>query len=153
MTQEERYDRRTTVNFRGHSFPPFIFFPYHFIGSSAARGILSGIILISYIPLVADGGINSPVDIAVALALGADSVMMNNFFARFTESSGKLLKVNGEHVKATLSIAGVSNIWELHVNAVLELQTITALEAVHIHDMTVLTNGGREFSETGHAGS
>lgn len=52
-----------------------------------------------YIPLIADGGISSPADIAVAIALGADSVMMGNFFARFTESAGDFLTVNGEHVK------------------------------------------------------
>ncbi|MBN1665158.1 MAG: IMP dehydrogenase [Deltaproteobacteria bacterium] len=141
----------------------------------------------TYIPLIADGGINSPIDIAVALALGADSVMMGNFFARFAESPGKLVKAGGKYVKeywmegsrkafnlrryhqsaatffeegvvgyvpyegsifdaipvagqrlkATLSTAGVSNIRELHENAVLELQTITAREAGGIHDMTV----------------
>jgi IMP dehydrogenase len=52
-----------------------------------------------YIPLIADGGIISPADIAVALALGADSVMMGNFFARFSESPGELLYINGEYVK------------------------------------------------------
>ena len=52
-----------------------------------------------YIPLIADGGVNTPADIAVALALGADSVMMGNFFARFTESPGELLEISGEYVK------------------------------------------------------
>jgi len=52
-----------------------------------------------YIPMIADGGINSPADIAIALALGADSVMMGNFFARFAESPGKLMEISGEYVK------------------------------------------------------
>ncbi len=53
-----------------------------------------------YVPLVADGGISSPADMSVALALGADSLMMGNFFARFTESAGNLVRnAAGEIVK------------------------------------------------------
>ncbi|MFC1820897.1 IMP dehydrogenase [Thermodesulfobacteriota bacterium] len=52
-----------------------------------------------YIPIIADGGINSPSDIAIALAMGADSVMMGNFFARFTESPGRSHNIDGKIVK------------------------------------------------------
>ena len=53
-----------------------------------------------YIPLIADGGITSPADMSVALALGADALMMGNFFARYTESSGNLVRnAAGEIVK------------------------------------------------------
>jgi IMP dehydrogenase len=148
-----------------------------------------------YIPLIADGGINSPADIAVALALGADTVMMGNFFARFSESPGKVLKINGDYVKeywmeasnkarnyrryhqsaatffeegvsgyvpyegsifdsipfarqrlkATLSTAGAANIQALHQNAVLELQTLSALEDGRVHDMIMLSHGETTF--------
>ena len=53
----------------------------------------------SYIPIIADGGISSPAEIAVALALGADAVMMGNFFARCAESPGKVENRNGRPVK------------------------------------------------------
>jgi len=52
-----------------------------------------------YIPVIADGSISIPAEIAVALALGADAVMMGNFFARFTESPGQVKHINGQRVK------------------------------------------------------
>ena len=52
-----------------------------------------------YIPLIADGGINSPADIAIALAMGANTVMMGNFFARFSESPGRTHTIDGKMVK------------------------------------------------------
>jgi IMP dehydrogenase len=46
----------------------------------------------TYIPLIADGGITSPAEIAVALALGSDAVMLGNLLARHTESPGQLVR-------------------------------------------------------------
>jgi len=43
-----------------------------------------------YLPIISDGSIANAGQIMVALALGADSVMMGRFFAQFTESAGSL---------------------------------------------------------------
>ena len=54
----------------------------------------------TYIPLIADGGITNPAEMSVALAIGADAIMMGNFFARYTESAGNLVRnAGGEVVK------------------------------------------------------
>ncbi len=54
----------------------------------------------AYLPLIADGGISSPAEMSVALALGANALMMGNFFARYTESAGNLMRnAAGEIVK------------------------------------------------------
>jgi IMP dehydrogenase len=53
-----------------------------------------------YIPLIADGGLASPAEMVIALALGADALMMGNFLARYTESPGQVLRnAAGESVK------------------------------------------------------
>ncbi|NKB66991.1 MAG: CBS domain-containing protein [Candidatus Latescibacteria bacterium] len=53
-----------------------------------------------YIPIIADGGISGPGEMGVALALGANALMMGNFFARYTESEGNLVRnAAGEIVK------------------------------------------------------
>ena len=53
-----------------------------------------------YLPLIADGGISTTAEMSVALALGADALMMGNFFARYTESEGNLVRnAAGEIVK------------------------------------------------------
>jgi len=52
-----------------------------------------------YIPICSDGGIVHDYHISLALALGADFVMLGRYFARFDESPGRKLKVNGNFVK------------------------------------------------------
>lgn len=52
-----------------------------------------------YIPVIADGGMSSPADICIALALGADTVMMGNYFAQCVESPGAIQYRNGQAYK------------------------------------------------------
>ncbi|NLC25882.1 MAG: IMP dehydrogenase [Fastidiosipila sp.] len=52
-----------------------------------------------YIPLCSDGGIVYDYHMALALAMGADFVMLGRYFARFDESPGRTLSVNGNYVK------------------------------------------------------
>jgi IMP dehydrogenase len=52
-----------------------------------------------YIPLCSDGGIVHDYHITLALAMGADFVMLGRYFARFDESPTSLLKINGNYVK------------------------------------------------------
>jgi IMP dehydrogenase len=51
------------------------------------------------IPVMADGGIRNPGDVAVALAIGASCVMMGNVFAGCTESPGRLIALEGRYYK------------------------------------------------------
>ncbi len=52
-----------------------------------------------YVPIIADGGIEFSRHMIVALALGADMLMMGKWFARFDESAGPKVKVGGEWKK------------------------------------------------------
>lgn len=52
-----------------------------------------------YIPICSDGAIVYPVHMAMALALGADFVMMGGWFARFREAPGRLIMDGGNYYK------------------------------------------------------
>lgn len=52
-----------------------------------------------YIPICSDGGIVYDYHIVLALAMGADFVMLGRYFARFEEAPGQKLMVNGSYVK------------------------------------------------------
>ena len=52
-----------------------------------------------YIPLCSDGGIVHDYHMTLALAMGADFMMLGRYFARFDESPTQKLMVNGSYVK------------------------------------------------------
>lgn len=52
-----------------------------------------------YIPICSDGGIVHDHHITLAIAMGADFVMMGRYFARFDESPTRKLKIKGSFVK------------------------------------------------------
>lgn len=52
-----------------------------------------------YVPICSDGGIVQDYHMVLALAMGADFIMMGRYFARFDESPTKKLKVGNNFVK------------------------------------------------------
>lgn len=53
----------------------------------------------AYLPLIADGGIVTAKDMVIALALGADAVMLGRYFARFEESPTEKVLINNRVMK------------------------------------------------------
>ena len=52
-----------------------------------------------YVPICSDGGIVLDYHITLALAMGADFVMLGRYFSRFDESPTNRLRINGSYVK------------------------------------------------------
>jgi IMP dehydrogenase len=52
-----------------------------------------------YIPICSDGGIVQDYHMVLALAMGADFIMMGRYFARFDESPTRKLKIGNNYVK------------------------------------------------------
>ena len=52
-----------------------------------------------YVPICSDGGIVHDYHITLALAMGADFVMLGRYFSRFDESPTNKLRINGTYVK------------------------------------------------------
>ena len=52
-----------------------------------------------YVPICSDGGIVYDYHMALALAMGADFLMLGRYFARFDESPTNKLNINGSYVK------------------------------------------------------
>lgn len=52
-----------------------------------------------YIPLCSDGGIVHDYHMTLALAMGADFIMLGRYFARFDESPSNKVNINGSYMK------------------------------------------------------
>lgn len=52
-----------------------------------------------YIPICSDGGLVQDYHMVLALAMGADFLMMGRYFARFDESPTKKVMINGSYMK------------------------------------------------------
>ena len=52
-----------------------------------------------YVPICSDGGIVHDYHITLALAMGADFVMLGRYFARFDESPTNKVRINGSYMK------------------------------------------------------
>ncbi|MCD7962642.1 MAG: IMP dehydrogenase [Rikenellaceae bacterium] len=52
-----------------------------------------------YVPICSDGGLVHDYHMVLALAMGADFLMMGRYFARFDESPSKRLKIGNNYVK------------------------------------------------------
>ncbi len=52
-----------------------------------------------YVPICSDGGIVHDYHMTLALAMGADFIMLGRYFARFDESPTQKLMINGSYVK------------------------------------------------------
>ncbi|HMK82649.1 MAG TPA: IMP dehydrogenase [Candidatus Bathyarchaeia archaeon] len=66
------------------------------------------------IPVIADGGIRSPGDAAVALAGGASAVMIGNLLARCKESPGAVITIGGRYYKQYRGMGSASAIAKRH---------------------------------------
>lgn len=52
-----------------------------------------------YVPICSDGGIVHDYHMTLALAMGADFLMLGRYFARFDESPTKKVSINGRYMK------------------------------------------------------
>lgn len=52
-----------------------------------------------YVPICSDGGISQDYHVTIALAMGADFVMLGRYFARFDEAPGRKIQINNQVLK------------------------------------------------------
>jgi IMP dehydrogenase len=53
----------------------------------------------TYVPVCCDGGLLSDYHMAIALAMGADFIMLGRYFARFDEAPNRKVRVDGQYWK------------------------------------------------------
>ena len=68
----------------------------------------------AHVPVMADGGIRSSGDAAVALAAGASTVMIGNLLARCKESPGTVITIGGRYYKQYRGMGSASAIAKRH---------------------------------------
>jgi len=116
-----------------------------------------------YIPLCSDGGIAQDYHMVLALAMGADFMMMGRYFARFDESPTRKIMVNGNYmkeywgegssrarnwqrdnlavtlgkIKATMCSCGSTTLPHLMENAKITLVSATSIVEGGAHDVIV----------------
>lgn len=91
-----------------------------------ARSIMDGF---DYkIPIIADGGIRIPHDLGVAIAAGADAVMIGSVFAGTSDSPGNVLEHEGKQVKLVRGMASPAVF-----NDRLEMGDITTGATIYSH--------------------
>ena len=112
-----------------------------------------------YVPICSDGGIVHDYHITLALAMGADFVMLGRYFARFDESPTNKLRINGSYVKeywgegsnrarnwqrydlrSTMCNCGALSIPELQEKARLTVVSSTSIVEGGSHDVILKNN-------------
>lgn len=91
-----------------------------------ARRIMDGYDI--KIPIIADGGVRIPHDLAVAIAAGADAVMIGSVFAGTSDSPGKVLEHEGKRVKLVRGMAS-----EAVFNDRLKISDVTTDVTIYRH--------------------
>ena len=94
-----------------------------------------------YIPICSDGGIVHDYHITLALAMGADFVMLGRYFSRFEESPTKdNVDLTLSKVKHTMCNCGALTIPELQEKAKITLVSSTSIVEGGAHDVVVKDN-------------
>ena len=112
-----------------------------------------------YVPICSDGGIVYDYHMTLALAMGADFLMLGRYFARFDESPTNKVNINGNYMKeywdnvtltlskvrSTMCNCGALNLAELKKNAKMTLVSATSLVEGGAHDVILKDNNMNNY--------